>query len=213
MYLFTRRAQLGHGQPTDAMTWVTSITEKVNQIVEFEVHAWTPVFSENVGEIAWTAFLPELAELESGDFKLMSDALYLDLVGQGARYLSTQPINDQLLQLIHGTPDPARDIHYVTVAQATVAPGQLRHAMELGIEIAVQAERITGLPTHFYADTTGNWGGVHWITGYEGVELMQHSNEKINSTMPFVEMIDAKASKAFASGTQNARQACYRRVI
>ena len=43
MYLFSRNARLGEGNPQKQLDWALRITEKVNQISEIPVQLWTTV--------------------------------------------------------------------------------------------------------------------------------------------------------------------------
>ena len=85
MYLFSRNARLGEGNPQKQLDWALRITEKVNQISEIPVQLWTTVFSPSSGRLAWTATVENLVELETIENKLIADSGYVSLVEEGAR--------------------------------------------------------------------------------------------------------------------------------
>jgi hypothetical protein len=65
MYISTRSARLAPGNLRDSMAWALSVTEKVNQISEVQVHLWTTVNSPGVGTLSWAATVEDLEVLTS----------------------------------------------------------------------------------------------------------------------------------------------------
>lgn len=190
MYLFSRRARLGNGHLRESAAWAVAVTEKVNQITELDVSLWTSVFSPGLGELVWATFVEDLATLETADAKLMVDDGYVELVDQGAAFSDSSGADDIVSQLVHGDVDPNRQITYVSVVEATIAGGNAARGMALGVEIAQRASKITGVPTAFLADTTGSYGGVRWITGYENVQQLQAANDALGADESFTTFID-----------------------
>src|SRR5262245_50181547 len=152
MYLFTRSARLGPGNPVEQANWAVSITEKVNQIGDLEVQLWSRVFSPGLGTYAWTASVEELTALENVEAKLMTDSTYLDLVEQGTKWATAEPADDSLLQIVHADPDAAGgQPQYALSISAVIAPGKTVKAMQAGVAIALMAKDISGRPTSFAA--------------------------------------------------------------
>jgi hypothetical protein len=83
------------------------------------------------------------------------------------------------------------------------------HGVELGIDIAQQAGKITGCPTSFGVAVTGDYGGVAWLTMFSSVEQLQQSQEAIASAPEFAQKVDKEASKVFLP---NVQQLTYRRI-
>ncbi len=193
MYLFSRRARLGSGNLRESAAWAAAITEKVNQITGLDVGLWTAVFSPGLGELVWATFIEDLAALETADAKLMVDDGYAALADQGAAFTDGSGLDDTVSQIVHGDIDPNRQITYVSVVQSTVAGGKLARGMEVGVEIAQRASKTTGVPTAFLADTTGNYGGVRWITGYENVQQLQAASEALGADQSFTNFVDKQA--------------------
>jgi hypothetical protein len=211
MYLFSRSVQLGAGHLVESMTWSASVTEKVNQISELEVSLWTTVFSPGLGTLVWTAAVEELAALEASEAKMMADSGYLSLVEEGAKFNSGQAIDDGLLQLIYADADAANtQAQYATTVAAVLAPGHSAQGIELGVDIAQRAKKITGRPTSFGAAVTGPYGAVEWITLYDSVEQMQKAGEAIAADADFNKVVDKEAGKAYQTG---ATQRAFRRII
>jgi hypothetical protein len=210
MYLFTRSARLAPGNLETAMDWAVRITEKVNQIVELDVSLWARVFSPANGTLVWTSTVEHLAALEASDDKLMADSGYLSLVEEGATLMSSDPIDDQLSQLVYMDPAAAGVLgQYANVVEATLAPGNSVRGVELGIDIAQRASKITSCPTSFAVAVTGDYGGVAWLTTFSSVEQLQQSQEAIASAPEFAQKVDKEASKVFLP---NVTQLSYRRI-
>ena len=210
-YLFTRRARLAPGNFMDAMAWSTRITEKVNAISEIPVSLWSTVFSPRLGALSWTAVVDELSQLEALDAKLLADGGYVALVEEGARFTSDDGIDDAVANLVHADPDSAGGGQYATVVQAVITPGSFVHAVEVGVQIAQEAKKITGRPTSFGSSLTGPYGEVGWIVLYDSVDQLQAANEALNSNVEFAQLLDKEASKAYLAGASS--QTAWRRVI
>ncbi len=178
MYLFSRRARLVLGNTRAAMTWATSITEKVNQIVALNTSLFAQTFSPEVGTLVWSTFVPDLATLESANDKLLVDDSYVSLVDAGAKFAQGS-IDDSLLQLVSGEPDPNRQVEYATTVQTICASGSVARGVELGVEIAKRVEKITGLPVLFATAATGDYGAVAWITGYTDIRELETSQQAL----------------------------------
>ena len=213
MYLFSRRARLANGHLRDSTAWAIAITEKVNQITELNVGLWTSVFSPGLGELVWATFVTDLAILETAEAKLMVDDGYVALVDKGAAFSTTEGADDTLSLLVHGDIDPNREIRYVAVIETTVASGKVGRGMELGVEIAQRAQQVTGIPTAFLADTTGNYGGVRWITGYETIEQLQAAEQAISGDVKFTEFVDKEVAGVYLAGPSVTTQRIARRIV
>lgn len=212
MYLFSRRTRISPGHMRDAMTWAVGITEQVNRITGIRVALYTRVFSPEVGSIAWAAFVPDLAMLETANDKLMTDDTYVTGVDTGAM-MTVGGADDGLYQVVHGEPDPDRSIEYVTTVESVCANGAFARGLEVGVECARLAESITGVPTLFTAGTTGSYGSVAWFSGFEDIESMERSQAALAADKRWTELIDDQASKVYVSDPGATRSLCYRRVV
>jgi len=210
-YLFTRRARLAPGNYMDAVAWSTKITEKVNEISEVPVSLWSTVFSPKLGSLSWTTVVDDLNQLEALDAKLLADGGYVSLVEEGARFTSDDGVDDAVVQLIHADSDAGADAQYANVVQAVITPGSFVRAVEVGVQIAQEAKKITGRPTSFGASLTGTYGEVGWIVLYDSVDQLQASAEALNSNVEFAQLLDKEASKAYLAGASS--QTAWRRVI
>jgi hypothetical protein len=212
MYLFSRRARLANGHFRESSAWAVAITEKVNQITGLDTGLWASVFSPGLGELVWATFVTDLEILETAEAKLLGDDGYVAMVDQGAAF-STEGADDSLSQLVHGEIDPTRQIQYVGVIETTVASGKTGRGIELGVEIAQRAEKVTGLPTAFLADTTGNYGGVRWITGYESVQQLQAAGQAISGDLGFGQFVDKAVAGVYLAGPSVTTQRIARRIV
>jgi hypothetical protein len=198
MYLFARSARLGAGDLREQLAWAVGMTEKVNQISELEVSLWSTVFSPGLGTLAWTCVAEDLNQLEAVDGKLMADEGYHDLVAAGAKYASGEAVNDGVIQLILADEDAAAiNAQYASVVQAVLAPGAATRGIEVGVEIAQRAKKITGGPTSFGAALTGPYGGVEWISIFETVDQLQKANEALAADASFAAYLDKEAGSLY----------------
>jgi len=209
-YLFNRRGRLAPGNVLDAMAWAVKVTEKVNAISEIPVTLWTTEFSPQVGTLSWTTVVEDLSQLRTLYTKLMSDNGYLSLVEEGARYTSDAGLDDGLVSLIHADAD-ATTGEYVSVVQATIAPGSFVRGIEVGVEIAQRAKAITGRATSFGASHTGVYGEIGWFVLYDSVEQVQAAGEALNSNVEFAQYLDEHASKTYIGGMST--QTIFRKVL
>jgi len=211
MYLFSRRARLAPGNTREAMTWATSITEKVNQIVGLDTSLFAQTFSPEVGTLVWSTFVPDLATLESANDKLLVDDGYVSMVDAGAKF-AQGGVDDTLLQLVSGAPDPSRQIEYATTVQTVCANGSVAKGIELGVEIAQRAEKIIGSPVLFATAATGGYGGVAWITGYTDVQALEASQQALAADTKFGEFVDKSVRGVYAEDPSATQSLMYRRI-
>jgi len=212
MYLFGRRAQLSGNKFRKSLEWVAEVTNRVSQTTGLQVGVWNQMFSPAVGTILWTATVPDLATLEGATDKLMVDEDYADLVDKGLDYTMPGMVDDVLGVIISGAPDPDRPNEYAIVARASIVSGQIATGMALGVEIAERVEAITGSPTLFIAEATGNYGGVGWATGFANISDMERAQMAVNGDAKFIELVDAKAKGVFNDSPGSATQVIYRRI-
>jgi hypothetical protein len=211
MYLFSRRGRIDGGHTNESLAWATGITEKVNEITGLGVGLWMQVFSPEFGSVSWSTFLPDLATLETAGDKLAADAGYVAMTDEGAKYISGG-LDDSLLQIIHGEPDPDRSVEYVSGVRAVCSTGNIANGMAVGVEIAQKAEVVTGLPTLFAADTTGPYGGVGWLTGYENIAALEGAQQALNADPSFVALVDGKAAGVYVEDPSITQQIIYRHI-
>jgi hypothetical protein len=203
MYLFSRSARLGAGNPEKQLDWALRITEKVNQVSETPVTLWSSVFSPRSGSLVWTAMVDDLLTLETIEGKLLSDSGYVALVEEGATHGSEDPIDDGLLQIVFADPAALElDATYASTVQATLAPGGSSRGMELGVATAQRAGAITGCPTSFGVSMTGPYGSVEWITVFRSIEELQRGQEALGADAEFATMVDKELSQVYLPGAQ-----------
>ena len=211
MYLFSRRARLAPGNTQAAMAWATELTDKVNKITGLEVGLYAQTFSPDVGTLAWSTFAPDLATLEAANDKLLVDNTYVSMVDTGAKF-APGGANDTLLQIIHGAPDPTRQIEYVTTVQTVCASGSLAKGIELAIEIAQRAEKTVGVPVLAATGVTGNYGSVAWISGYANVAELERSQQALAADAKFADFVDKSVRSVYVDDPSMTQQLIYRHI-
>jgi hypothetical protein len=194
------------------MDWALRITEKVNQISEMPVSLWTTVFSPRAGQFVWSSTFEDLLTMETTFEKLFADKGYASLVEEGGTHASGDAVDDGLLQFLFVDPKAA-DIEskYAGVIRTTVAPGGLVKGMELGVETAQLAGKITGSATSFASGVTGAYGLVEWITLYASIEEVQRAGDALAADASFTQKVDKELSKVYLPGV--AEQSLLRRIV
>jgi hypothetical protein len=212
MYLFSRQMRLARGRIDDGMSWAVGQCERATRISGLQVSLYTQVFSPQLGTIAFTAFVPDLASLEEANDKLMVETDFLAGLREGADFVES-PVDDLLFDVVHGEPDPGRDVRYVTGVRAVCAAGQLSRGLGLGVEIAERAEGITGTPTMFLAGATGSYGTVAWISGHESVQALDASRQALAADADWLAYLDREIAGVYFESPEATQQTFYRRVV
>ena len=82
--------------------------------------------------------------------------------------------------------------------------------IELGVETAQAASKVTGCPTSFGMHVTGAYGSVEWVTVYASIEEMQRSGDAIAADAGFNQKVDKELSKVYLPGVTT--QTAFRKV-
>ena len=206
MYLFSRRARLRPGSTRESLAWATEQAERVTRISGLQVNLWSQVFSPAMGTLVWATFVPDLTALEEANDKLMVDDEYLSAIDAGAAFLEG-PIDDSLLSVLAGEPDPEREVSYVASVQAVCAAGHLARGIEVGMTIAAKVTEVTGEPTMFATASTGPYGGVAWLTGYSDVASLDGPRPRW-PPMPSSSATSTRRPEARIWKTPGSRRSC-----
>ena len=212
MYVFGRSGQLANGNSREAALWVASITEKVNQITDLNVSVWRNVFSKEVSRVTWVAVVEELSQLEAADDKLAADDSFVALVDQGAAY-TVGSTDDALGQVLYASSEEERPMEYATTVTTLITPGKFGRGIELGLEIAERAAKITGEQVTFVKGVTGDYSAIEWITSYESVQKLQAAGDKLNADASFLELLDNEVPGVYESGLGITPQTIFRKVL
>ena len=212
MYLFSRNVRLGAGNPEKQVAWGLKITEKVNQLAAAPVNLWTTVFSPDSGRLVWTSIFEDLVTIETTMDKLIADPGYVSLVEEGSAHASGDPVDDGLLQFVFADPKAAElEAQYAGVIRTTTAPGGIVKGIELGVETAQLAGKITGCPTSFATGVTGDYGMVEWITLYSSIAELQRAGDALAGDTSFAQKVDKELSKVYLPG--KGTQLVLRRIV
>jgi len=198
-----------------AQEWVTRITEKAGQVTGWQLNVFARVLSSDVGTVMWSAMLPDLGSVEAGGDKLAVDSGFIELQEQGAQYTIEGTLHDTLSTILHPAElaNDGRQITYGVSVESTLTAGHLADGVAIGVEIAELAQKISGIPTLFAIDSTGNYGGVRWLTGYVDIQEMERAEQTVNANAEFVNFIDTRAANVFSSEPGATTQAIFRRVM
>ncbi len=189
MYLFSRRTRLAGGNGMAGVEWAVGMAAKVKAVTGTEVQLWASTYSPGFGEISWTAWFETMTALESMSDQLTADSSYNDMANAGFGFVEGG-VDDAVMQLIHGAPDPARDVQYVVGTQAIVAGGAFARAMGVGIELVEHGLATTGIPTMFVRGVTGMYGAVGWLAGYASMAELEKAMDVQAADPAWLKMID-----------------------
>lgn len=190
MYLFTRRTRLAGGNGMAGVEWAASIGAKVREITGQEIQLWSTVWSPGYGTISWTSWFADLASLEAVGDKLAVDPSYLELANAGAKF-TEGGLDDSVLQLIHGEPDPSRPIQYVAGTVVVAAAGNIERSMTAAMEIVQKGEAVTGHSTMLVRPLTGPYGSLGFLTGYENIADLEAAGDAMAADPGWLKMLDA----------------------
>ncbi|MCC7078279.1 MAG: hypothetical protein IT198_14245 [Acidimicrobiia bacterium] len=211
MYLFSRTGRLAGGRTAEAIAWATGITQHVNAVTDIGTRLYASVLSPEVGRLAWVCFVPDLETLESAFDALGADPTFVAESDRGVDFTLGGP-DDLVAQIVHGQPDPSREITYVSTVQAVCAGGNLAKGMGVGVEIARHAEKITGVPGMFLTAGTGSYGSVMWLTGFESIGELEAGQQALAADMGWLELLDREAGSAYLEDATVTVQRIWRRI-
>jgi hypothetical protein len=211
MYLFNRRGRLAGGRNREAISWAVEITARVNTITGIPTTLWTSVLGPEVGTLAWSTFVPDLATIETAMDRLQGDDGFAELADRGAQF-TEGGADDGLAQILHGEPDPNRPVNYVNIVQAVCANRNLARGLGVGIEIAQMAEKITGTPTLFVNAVTGPYGSVAWISAFETVQALEAEQQALAADAGWLDFLDQEAGTAYQQNPELTTSRIFRRV-
>ena len=211
MYLFTRSVRFAPGHLADSMAWAVGMADRVNTGTGLDVRLFSRVFSPGLGTVAFATFVDGLQELHDANDALLADAGYLAAVDEGAAFVEGNP-DDALLQIVHGQPDPSRAVTYVSSVRTVIANGNIARGVDLGVQIAQHAEKLTGVPTLFGVAMSGPFGGVGWTTGYESVQHYEDAEGALMADPEWLELLDREAATAYTDNATASEQLVWRLV-
>jgi hypothetical protein len=211
MYLFSRQTRLAGGNGSRGLEWAVEQTARVNALVDIDVQLWAKVYSPGFGTIGWTAWVPDLPTLEAAGDAMQADAGIQAGSDEGAG-LTEGGLDDQLLQLIDGTPDPEADPQYVSVVKAVCAVGGIVKGMTAGVEIAQRSTKITGQNGLFGRAVTGPYSGVVWMTGFADAAAMEAATTALSSDPEWPAFLDSATVGAFAEAPELTQAEIWRKL-
>lgn len=209
MYLYSRRARVNS---FDAVAWALETAARSSEVTGTDSQVWGAVYSPGFGTIAWTSWHENFAALEASTNALMADEAYMAKSAEGAQWMAPGAgVDDQLLELVAGEPDPEANPLYVSSVQAVCATGNIARGMALGVEIAQRADAATGGSTLFMRTVTGPYAGVSWFSGIEDGAAMDAQQAALAADAGFVELLD-RSQGAYAEDVGATQAVLWRRL-
>ncbi len=211
MYLFSRTARIQQtGRVVDKLAYAAELTGVVSQATGVPIGLHVAQMSPGLGTIVWSIFSEDLAALEAAGDRLAADDVQ-DFIAARGDGVFADGMDDTLFEVLHGTPDPERQVDYVSAVAAQIGPGKIRQGIGLGIELAEKSSAISGQDCFFIAAMSGVFGGVGWLTTYPDITALQDGQRAIFSDPAMLDLIDGPAAETFPpTGTTST---IYRRVV
>ena len=120
-------------------------------------------------------------------------------------------VDDGLLQVVSGEPEPGADNQYVTGVAAVCAGGNIERAMTAGVELAEAATKVTGRPTMFVRSVTGPYGGVGWLTGHGTIADVEAGQDAMAADPGWLKLVDSTGG-AFVEDASITVSTLYRKI-
>lgn len=171
MYLFARSRTISPAHAREAVGMAVEAGSRVTEMTGLTVSVWTTMFSPEVGTVLWSARAESLGQLEAAADKWSSDGPFMDWI-ERSDHLFSGATTDALTEVIHGVlpPQPAA---YITIVQASWAPGKAADAMAVGVEVTDTFNRLTGAGIVFGRAVTGPFAGVGWVSSFPDLAAME----------------------------------------
>jgi hypothetical protein len=206
MYLFTRMRRADPAHMRAAVPWAAEVATCVTSETGRPVEVWTAMMSPDSGQMVWTSWADHVVDIENALDKLRTSLAYTDLIERGQAFFNGH-VADGLWTTVHGDPSKT-SLEYVATVRATARNGRIGAAMTMGVELAKEAQRITGHETVFSSALTGTYGDVSWATGCNIIDEIERSNIALAADPRWMAAVD-KAGDCFNTGAQ---QSIYRRI-
>lgn len=215
MYTFNRRVRIAPGKQNAALEWAMDMTERVRDATSLDVTLHTQVFSPEMGELVFSAFVPDLATLETANDKLMTVTMYLSEVERSADLLDGGAIDGVQRIVFPDTMDTDIPDHvgtYTTVVSSACQPGRISQGVLAGIELAQKATEITGHLTSVLVNRTGAFSGISWATVLDDVHAVDAANAALDAAEDWAPFIDERVGGTYVADPEVSRQLIYRRI-
>lgn len=209
MYLYSRRARIGS---FDGVAWATETAAASQAASGVESQVWAAVYSPGFGTIAWTTWFDDLAALETSTNALMADEAYMAKSAEGSDWIVPgSAVDDELLELVAGEPDPEANPLYVSAVRAVCAGGNIVDGVTLGAEIAQRADAVTGASTLFMRNLTGPYAGVAWFTGSADMAAMAAQQAAMAADPGWLDLVDSTGG-VYAEDVEATQSVLWRRL-
>jgi hypothetical protein len=189
MYVFSRSRHVNNASVREAVAGAVEIAGLAAGIAGIQIDTWTTIASRDAGRITWAAFFETLADFDTANQKLNASKEYGDWVDANDK-LYVGPIEDSMLQVIHGAPDPARTFNILFVVNNRAVNGKVGEATAASIEIADLITKISGSPTLVCTSLTGPYGSLVTVGGLEKMADFDQLLAAINADPSFTGRVD-----------------------
>lgn len=72
--------------------------------------------------------------------------------------------------------------------------------------------RITGLPSLFVANSTGDYAGVAWVSGFTDIAELERAQNALDESQAFVQLLDSEIPGVYNDQPGAAPRTLYRRI-
>jgi hypothetical protein len=190
------------------MKWASTIRDRASEVLGTEVGLWANTLSPAFGTLTWTSWWNDLSSLQNQMLKLSADKSYIELAAEGLQHVDG--VDDGLYQSLYMTEGDFASMNIVSTVRAVTAVGEAEAAVTHGIAIAQKFEAITGRPSAFFVNITGNYGGVNWLAVYEDLGSVEEANNKVASDEGWLKYLDSL--RCYAQDVNASQATLYSRI-
>ncbi|GAC1306220.1 MAG: hypothetical protein NVSMB16_02040 [Acidimicrobiales bacterium] len=211
MYLYSRRVVLGGKQLRAGQQWAGETLAAVNAVAAAPMTLWAEMFGPQVGSMVFSSFFDDLDAFAALGQAVAGSDEVTQQIESGIEFTVGQP-RDALREIVAGATDQTRNIQYVLASRGIIADGHVAEAIRAGVELRDRAEKITGAPVVFAADTFGQYGGVVWLGGCETIAEIEAANHALASDASWTEFIDHDMAGKFLDAPGASTQTLLHRI-
>jgi hypothetical protein len=140
--------------------------------------------------MTWTSWWNDLGTLAVAMKRLTADQRYVELVVEGVQYMP-MGVDDALFHSLYMTEGDLSAMNVVATVTAVTAVGKSVEAVTSGVAIAQKFESITGQPSGFHVNVTGNYGGVGWLSAHEDLAAFEAASSKVAADESWLKYLDS----------------------
>ncbi|MGH9020256.1 MAG: hypothetical protein ACRDV0_04480 [Acidimicrobiales bacterium] len=206
MYRFARTGRL---TGPESLAWARKIGARAAKVTGRENVLWASTFSPGLGNVAWVSFWDDFETMGAAFSELGRDAKFAALSAEGVEHVRS--IDDRLSNVLYDSSADAGSPRYLWETTGVLRAGAIARGVLVGIEIAMKYHDVTGRPSVFARDLSGDFGGVRWFLSYDSLADVDTAEGRTGADLSWVELLDSSEG-CYVDGAGTATSTIYQRV-